>query len=108
MNLEIITKEEIMMVEQKLDRLIELVQGSDALGDKKIYSTQELARELSVSIKTIQNWREQQLIEFSQVGHKIFYTGKAVGEFLASHSIKRNAHRYSKQNYLRNNQKSFL
>jgi len=86
-----------MVVEQKLDRLIELMQGSGTLGDKKIYSTRELAKELSVSTKTIQNWRQQQLIEFSQVGHKVFYTGRAVEEFLANHSIKRATARISKQ-----------
>ena len=101
MNLEIITRQEIMVVEQKLDRLIELVQESDALGDKKIYSTQELAKKLSVSTKTIQNWREQHLMEFSQVGHKIFYTGKAVEEFLASHSIKRNGAQCRKQSFIK-------
>ena len=101
MNLEIITKQEIMVVEQKLDHLIELLQGSATLGDKKIYSTQELACKLSVSTKTIQNWRQQQLIEFSQVGHKIYFTGKSVEEFLASHSIKRNGHRFAKQSFIK-------
>jgi hypothetical protein len=102
MQVEIITKNEIISVEAKLDQVISLLKTSPIPGENNVYTTQELAKKLSVSTKTIQNWRDSMLIEYSQVGHKIYYTGKSVEEFLANHSIKRNGYRYSKRNFLIN------
>jgi hypothetical protein len=88
MNIELISKEDLLKVESKLDQVIHWVQTVSP-GSLKIYSTEELAEKLQVSTKTIQNWREQRLIEYSQVNNKIFYTEKSVLDFLSSHSIKR-------------------
>lgn len=88
MKVELIVKEDLQKVEEKLELVIQLVQTTGT-GSLYIYNTCELADRLKVSTKTIQNWREQRLIEYSQVNNKIFYTGKSVEEFLASHSIKR-------------------
>lgn len=88
MQLNIMTHDDLQQVNEKLEQVLQLL-GSAPTGGNKIYTTQELADTLQVSIKTIQNWRETRLIEFSQVGHKIFYTQLAVDEFLSNHSIKR-------------------
>ena len=88
MKIELITREDLQAVEAKLDQMLQMVQSAES-GGRKIYTTQELAGKLQVSTKTIQNWRDQRLIEYSQVANKIFYTGKAVEDFLANHSIKR-------------------
>jgi hypothetical protein len=87
MKIELVTKEDLLQVENKLEQLLNLILAGN--GDHKIYNTQELAEKLKVSTKTIQNWRQQRLIEFSRVGSLIFYTSKSVEEFLAKHSIKR-------------------
>lgn len=88
MKVELITKDDLQAVEAKLDQMLQLAQSADS-GGNKIYTTQELADALKVSSKTIQNWRDQRLIEYSQINNKIFYTNKAVNDFLAHHSIKR-------------------
>lgn len=88
MKIELITREELQKVEDKLEQMIQLIQSAE-IGHNKIYITQELAEKLQVSTKTIQNWREQRLIEYSQISNKIYYTDKSVQDFLATHSIKR-------------------
>jgi len=88
MNIELVTKNDIHEFEIKLNTLIQLLQvGTRA--DSAVYTTEQLAHKLHVSKKTIQNWREQKLIEYSQINNKIYYTGKSVEDFLAIHSIKR-------------------
>jgi hypothetical protein len=87
MKLELLTKDDLGQMENKLEQLVELLQS--APGEYKIFNTQELADHLQVSTKTIQNWRQNRLIEYSQIGSKIFYTQKAVSELLSKHSIKR-------------------
>lgn len=88
MKVELLTKTDLERIEFQLDQMMQRVQSTES-GITKVYSTIELAEKLKVSTKTVQNWREQRLIEYSQVNNKLFYTEKSVNEFLASHSIKR-------------------
>ncbi|WP_460672948.1 helix-turn-helix domain-containing protein [Larkinella ripae] len=43
-----------------------------------MYGNEDLCKLLSVSKRSLQNWRDEGLIEFSQIGHKIYYTQRAV------------------------------
>lgn len=89
MNLEILTKQDLEIVESKLNELLASFQADTIKGLGKVYNTKELADRLKVSTKTINNWREQRLIEYCKVQNTILFTEKAVLEFLANHSIKR-------------------
>lgn len=89
MNLEIITKHEFSALENKLEAVIKILQTSSGGNLDKVYNTVELAKTLNVSTKTIQSWRDDRLIEFSQVRNSIFYTQQAVNDFLKNHTIKR-------------------
>src|SRR5687767_8104776 len=88
MKVELVTRDDFVVLEAKVDELCALLKDCDSLGSKNIYTTQQLAEKLSVCTKTIQIWREERLIDFSQIGNKIFYTEKNVVEFLANHCIK--------------------
>lgn len=88
----ILTRDDLQTVEERLDQLLQILQNSKSSGGNNIYTTQQLAKKLSVSTKTIQHWREGKLIQFSQVNNKIYYTERAVEDFLANHSIKRKSH----------------
>jgi hypothetical protein len=88
MKVELLTKTDLEKIETRLDQMMQLVLSAET-GTRKIYCTQELAEKLNVSTKTIQNWREKRLIEYSQIHNKIYYTDKSLAEFLANHSIKR-------------------
>ena len=54
-----------------------------------IYNTDELIRLLKVSRRTVQNWRDQGTIEFSQVNGKIYYRMSAIAKMLDQNLIKK-------------------
>ena len=89
MNIEIITKQDIQSLEEKISDLVASFQANEVKGLGVVYTTKELSERLKVSTKTINNWREDRLIEYAKVHNTILFTEKAVLEFLASHSIKR-------------------
>jgi len=89
MNVEFITKQDILSIEQKLNSVVNMVQAQKYQGLVKVFTSKELAEKLKVSTKTLNNWRETRLIEYSKVNNTILYTEKAVIEFLATHTIKR-------------------
>lgn len=88
MKIELVTRDDFLSIQTKLDELNALLKKQNSLGSSNIYTTQQIAEKLSVSSKTIQTWREERLIEFSQISNKIFYTEQSVIEFLENHSIK--------------------
>jgi hypothetical protein len=89
MNVDLVTKNDIQSLVEKINDLAATIYASETKGLGKVYNTKELSQRLKVSTKTINNWREARLIEFCKVNNTILYTEKAVLEFLASHSIKR-------------------
>jgi hypothetical protein len=89
MKIELITRDDLLELQSKVDKLLTLVEHFGSDGSNEIYTTQQLAEKLSVSTKTIHTWREQKLIQFSQISNKIYYTEKSVTDFLLNHSIKR-------------------
>ncbi|GAB3984199.1 hypothetical protein GCM10028806_58790 [Spirosoma terrae] len=88
MNIELITRADLNELAQKLEtqiqRVAQLGQGSEQI----IYDNDDLSLKMKVSSRTLQNWRDRGLIEFSQIGHKIYYTDKAVGKFLEDNKVK--------------------
>lgn len=89
MNVDLITKNDIQPLVDKINDLAAILDAQGAKGLDKVYNTKELAQKLKVSTKTINNWREDRLIEFCKMNNVVLFTEKAVLEFLASHSIKR-------------------
>lgn len=53
----------------------------------QILTNEKVVELLDVSPRTLQNYRDRGLIEFSQVGRKIYYTGQAVNHFLEQNKI---------------------
>jgi hypothetical protein len=49
---------------------------------------EQLMKLLKVSRRTLQSWRDQGLVSFSQVGSKIYYKRKDVDAFLNKHVQK--------------------
>lgn len=78
MTIDFITKDELQALvrefEARLQRAIQEVQR----GSQVIYTNDDLSRKLGVSKRTLQNWRDEGLIDYTQVGHKLFYTEEAI------------------------------
>lgn len=54
-----------------------------------IYSTEGLMALLQVSRRTVQNWRDEGTIEFSQINGKIYYRMSAIAKMLDQNLIKK-------------------
>lgn len=52
-----------------------------------LFNNKEACQKLKISPRTLQNYRDRGLIEFSQVGRKIFYMQKAVNNFIHLNKI---------------------
>lgn len=87
MTIEIISKSDILALEEKIDRLACSIEENANI-NTRVFATKQLAALLSVSTKTISTWRENKLIEYSKVNNTILYTEKAVQDFLLAHTIK--------------------
>jgi hypothetical protein len=57
--------------------------------EERILNTDELIHLLKVSRRTVQNWRDQGTIEFSQVNGKIYYRMSAIAKMLDQNLIKK-------------------
>ena len=69
-------------LESKLDKIT-----PDQL-DTVTYSIEEVCRMLNCSAKTLQNYRDRLLIDFSQVGPKIWFTAQDVQTFLTRNRVQ--------------------
>lgn len=88
MAIEIVTKEDLKSVENRLNQVINWLHSKESQTNG-IYITAELARKLKVSARTIQEWRSKRLLEYRKIKRKIYYYENAVVDFLDSYTIKR-------------------
>ena len=57
-----------------------------------IYTTESLMKLLAVGRRTIQNWRNNRIIEYSAVRGKFYYSGSAIMKMLDTHLVKSLGH----------------
>ena len=83
-----IPQEEWQSLNDKLDRLAEMIENRNASDRDTEWLESEAARKLlGVSPKTWQNYRDQRVIPFSQIGRKIYVNRADLNAFLRSHRI---------------------
>ena len=84
----VIPQEEWLSLHEKLDRLAELVANRNASDRESEWIESDAARKmLGVSPKTWQNYRDQRIIPFSQIGRKIYVNRADLESFMRSHYI---------------------
>ena len=84
----VVPEEEWRNLHDTLERIIDLIthRNADDIGHEWIES--ETARNiLGVSSKTWQNYRDQRIIPFSQIGRKIYVNRADLDAFLRQHRI---------------------
>lgn len=83
-----IPQEEWQSLHEKLDRLIEIVEKIQTGSPGKDWFESDEVREiLSIPPKTWQNYRDQRLIPFSQIGRKIYVNRTDLDALLRQHRI---------------------
>lgn len=84
----VIPQEEWLSLHEKLDRLAELFANRNASDRESEWIESDAARKmLGVSPKTWQNYRDQRIIPFSQIGRKIYVNRADLESFMRSHYI---------------------
>jgi hypothetical protein len=67
-------KERLNNIEKRLEKLTCLVtKKQEKLSDKEFIDNQELLKLMNISKRTAQQWRDNKIIGFFQVGNKIYY-----------------------------------
>jgi len=83
-----IPQEEWQSLNDKLDRLAEMIENRNATDRDVEWLESEAARKLlGVSPKTWQNYRDQRVIPFSQIGRKIYVSRADLDTYLRRHRI---------------------
>ena len=84
----LIPQEEWQSLHEKLDRLTDMVEKNQGCSPNCDWLESEEARKLlGISPKTWQNYRDQRLIPFSQIGRKIYVNHADIDNFLLRHRI---------------------
>jgi len=76
-------------METKLDKIEELLASFDIPKIKKEWLTNsDACKFLSVTPRTMQNYRDRGILSFSQVGSKIYYRASDLEKHLETHYVK--------------------
>lgn len=90
MKMAIVPNELVTQLMTKIERLEELLETkSEKEDNSRILSPEETAKMLRVSSRTLQTYRDNGLIPFSQYDRKIWFLKQDVMDFLDSHRIER-------------------
>lgn len=54
----------------------------------ELWDNSDMVRKWKISLRTLASWRSEGLIEFVQVGSKIWYSKEMREKFLTNHTIK--------------------
>ncbi|MBL6964641.1 MAG: helix-turn-helix domain-containing protein [Bacteroidetes bacterium] len=79
--------ENINSLEKRFEEIA--LKASSPLGEKWL-DIQDVCQELNISKRTLQTWRDQNLIPYSMIGKKIYYKSTDVVKFLMinHHKVK--------------------
>lgn len=88
MEFNLVTKPDLEDIVRDLKVLIQGTTRNTQSGGQAVYANEDLCKMLKVSKRTLQNWRDEGLIEFSQIGHKIYYTQGAVTQMLEKAKVR--------------------
>ena len=88
MTMVLISQEEWQALYDKLEHLAEMIENRNATDRNAEWLESEAARKLlGVSPKTWQNYRDQRVIPFSQIGRKIYVNRADLDAYLSRHRI---------------------
>lgn len=86
----IVLPEELQVVVDGLKQVEECLKKQQYRIEDPILDTEKVMDLLGVSRRTLQNWRDEGLIEFSAVNGKFFYRMSAINKMLDKHLVNQN------------------
>ena len=81
----IVLHEELELILKRLDCIEEAVRIRQKIPEHTFFDNQEFLQIMNVSKRTAQEWRNQNIIAFSQIGSKIYYTMADILSMLNKH-----------------------
>jgi MerR family transcriptional regulator, repressor of the yfmOP operon len=66
--------------------------GLSSLKEPKL-TNKDVCKILSISSRTLQTYRDKNILPFAQIGRKIYYKASDIDEYLEQHYIKSNCQR---------------
>lgn len=79
---------EVQALYEKLESIEKLVRNRTPQTEDPILTTEQVMSYLSVSRRSLQNWRDNGLIEYSAVNGKFYYRVSAINKMLDNHLQK--------------------
>lgn len=87
----VVLPEELEVIENRLIEIEKVLKKEQHHTDDPILDTEGVMNLLKVSRRSLQNWRDQGVIEFSAVGGKFYYRLSAINKMLDNHLQKMEA-----------------
>lgn len=84
----VVLPEELEVIENRLSGIEKLLKKEQHQIEDPILDTEGVMNLLKVSRRSLQNWRDQGMIEFSAVGGKFYYKMSAINRMLAKNLKK--------------------
>ena len=78
----ILSKEQFDQLIAKIDDINERLQNTNPKRTETYLNNKQFMEMLDVSLRTVQTWRDEGKITFSQVGNKIYYKLSDVEKFI--------------------------
>lgn len=78
----ILTKDQFNQLISKIDDINERLQNTNPRRTETYLNNKQFMEMLGVSLRTVQTWRDEGKIAFSQVGNKIYYKLSDVEKFM--------------------------
>jgi len=87
MNFNLLTAEDFAVILQKVEA-IETKVDTLSVDSSRIYTINEACEFFNVSKRTLQKYRDEGMISFSQVGDKIFFQRSDIDAFLSCYRVE--------------------
>ena len=84
----VVLPEELEVIESRLIEIEKVLKREQHQIGDPIFDTEGLMTILKVSRRSVQNWRDQGIIEFSAVNGKFYYRFSAINKMLDNHLQK--------------------
>jgi len=85
MEVKMIPAEQFESYIEQMEKMEKLMQKLSAENGKKVLTNAEFMKYMAVSSRTLQTWRDEGRITFSQIGSKIYYTMDDIFVFLGKY-----------------------
>lgn len=82
MQADFICRDEFIPLLKRVEEIARVCEVLKKGKDRKVYPNGKAASLLGVSTRTLQNWRDKGIIDYTQVGNKIYYTEQDIQQML--------------------------